>query len=98
MTARAPAKASPVVARKVEAVLAEYLKVKPAEVSPRSLMVEDLAVDSLIAAELLIELENAFDVEFGLEAVERLMDVKTVGDLSAVVAASIGKRSNRTAP
>ncbi|MEA2646680.1 MAG: Phosphopantetheine attachment site [Chloroflexota bacterium] len=95
--ARAQAKTPPAVAKKVQGVLVDFLKVKPGEVTPASALVEDLGMDSLVAAELLIEIENAFDVEFGLEAVEELMAVQTVGDLSAVVAARTARGANRAA-
>ncbi len=53
-------------------------------VTPETSLVRDLGLDSLAAMDLLMSVEDRFDVSIPLNA---LPEIETVGDLSAVIAA-----------
>ena len=74
---------------KVEATLARLrelvasqLGVDPGEVVPEARILDDLGADSLDVVELVMALEDAFDIEVPDEDVEGLL---TVGDVAAYV-------------
>jgi acyl carrier protein len=69
-------------AQKVVAILAEQLGVKPEEISPEQMIVEDLGADSLDVVELVMGVEEGFGVAIADEDAEC---VRTVGDLSDLV-------------
>lgn len=62
---------------KVRSICAEQLSVEPAEVKPESNFQNDLGADSLDTVELVMALEEAFDIEIPDEAAEGII---TVGD------------------
>jgi acyl carrier protein len=62
---------------KVRSIVAEQLSVEAAEVKPESNFQNDLGADSLDTVELVMALEEAFDVEIPDEAAE---GIATVGD------------------
>jgi acyl carrier protein len=62
---------------KVKEVVAEQLSVSPDEVKPESKFVEDLGADSLDVVELVMALEEAFDIEIPEDQSE---NIKTVAD------------------
>ncbi len=59
-------------------VIAEQLKIDPAQVKPESRLVEDLHADSLDIVELVMELENAFDIQIPDEEMPNLSTVQDV--------------------
>lgn len=61
-------------------LVASQLGVEPAEVVPEARILEDLGADSLDVVELVMALEEAFDLEVPDEDVERL---QTIGDVAA---------------
>ena len=61
----------------VKEVIAEQLNVEPDEVNDDSSFVDDLGADSLDLVELVMALEDNFDMKIPDEAVE---SIKTVGD------------------
>jgi acyl carrier protein len=63
---------------KVRSILCQQLDVEEDQVSMESNIVEDLNADSLDLVDLLMSLEDEFDVEVPDEMVE---NIKTVGDL-----------------
>ena len=63
---------------KVREILVSQLDVEESEISMESNLVEDLKADSLDLVDLLMSLEDEFDVEVPDEEIE---NVKTVGDL-----------------
>jgi acyl carrier protein len=65
----------------------ELLKLDPARVTEQATWAEDLEADSLDLTELVMALEDRFDIEVPEEALE---DVKTVGDAADVVVAQLG--------
>jgi acyl carrier protein len=62
---------------KVRDIIVERLKVDPSEVTPDAAFVEDLRADSLDIVEMVMKLEETFDITIPDEDVEKL---RTVGD------------------
>jgi acyl carrier protein len=62
---------------KVKKIIAEKLGVDPSEVVPEASFVDDLGADSLDLVELIMSMEEAFEVEISDEDAENL---KTVQD------------------
>jgi acyl carrier protein len=67
---------------KVRNILAEQLGVDLVEVSPDARILDDLGADSLDVVELVMSLEEAFDIEIPDEDVEEL---RTVADVERYV-------------
>ena len=63
---------------KIKSIIAEQLGVKPEEVTPTAYFVDDLGSDSLDIVELIMALEEEFNVEIPDEDAEKM---KTVGDV-----------------
>ena len=61
----------------VKALIAEELEVEEGQISMDSLIVDDLGADSLDVVELIMRLEEKFDVEIPDEDAEK---IQTVGD------------------
>ena len=66
------------VLEKVIDIIAEELSVDPSEITEDSNLVEDLDADSLAVVDLVMSIEDAFDVEIPDTEVENL---KTVGEI-----------------
>lgn len=62
---------------KIKGIIAEQLGVKPEEVTPNASFVDDLGADSLDTVELIMALEEEFNIEIPDEDAEKM---KTVGD------------------
>jgi acyl carrier protein len=67
---------------KVREIVAEQLSVDAAEVTEKSNFQNDLGADSLDTVELVMALEEAFDIEIPDEAAEK---IATVGDAVAYI-------------
>lgn len=65
------------VEEKIKAIIAEQLGVKPEEVTPQASFIDDLGADSLDTVELIMALEEEFNVEIPDEDAEKMA---TVGD------------------
>ena len=65
------------VADKVKSIIAEQLGVKIEEVKPEASFIDDLGADSLDTVELIMALEEEFNVEIPDEDAEKIV---TVGD------------------
>ena len=63
---------------KVKSILAEQLNVKADKVKPESRIVEDLGADSLDVVEMLMSVEDKFDVSV---SDEEAVTLKTVNDI-----------------
>ena len=63
---------------KIKTIIAEQLGVKPEEVTAKASFVDDLGADSLDTVELIMALEEEFNIEIPDEAAEKL---RTVGDV-----------------
>lgn len=66
------------VLQQVIEVVVEQLGVDAADVKPESRFIEDLGADSLDTVELLMALEEKFDVEIEEEAAEKLTKVEDI--------------------
>jgi acyl carrier protein len=69
----------------------ELLKLDPAVVTEDATWAEDLEADSLDLTELVMALEDHFEVEVPEDALE---NVKTVGDAADVVLAAVGANAS----
>ncbi|MFC4617312.1 acyl carrier protein [Camelliibacillus cellulosilyticus] len=63
---------------KVKKIVADRLDVDEADVKPEASFKEDLEADSLDVVELVMELEDEFDLEISDEEAEKIL---TVGDV-----------------
>ena len=68
---------------RVRRILATHLDVDPGRLSPDTRLGDDLCVDSLTAVELLMVLEDEFDIAL---PEQETADLRTYGDLVTVVA------------
>lgn len=66
----------------VKAVVVEQLNVNEGEVKPESKFVDDLGADSLDVVELVMALEEKFEIEIPDEEAEK---IQTVGDVVAYI-------------
>ncbi len=66
------------VAEKIKAILSEQLDIEADEIALDSDIAEDLGADSLDVVDLIMTLEDEFEVEISDDVIE---SVKTVGDL-----------------
>jgi len=67
---------------RIRTIIAEQFGVNMAEVSPDSSIIDDLGADSLDVVELVMTLEDEFDIEVSDEAAESIRtiaDVRTTG-------------------
>jgi acyl carrier protein len=65
------------VEEKIKGIISEQLGVKPEEVTPEASFIDDLGADSLDTVELIMALEEEFNVEIPDEDAEKMT---TVGD------------------
>jgi acyl carrier protein len=65
---------------KVKKIIAEKLSVDLSEVVPEASFVDDLGADSLDLVELIMSMEEEFDVEISDEDAEQLVTVKDAID------------------
>ena len=61
---------------KVRMIIVEQLGVAPAEVTVEASFLEDLGADSLETAELVMALEEEFDIEIMYEDAEKIVKVQ----------------------
>ncbi|MDO4267806.1 MAG: acyl carrier protein [Eubacteriales bacterium] len=62
---------------KLQEIIAEVLNVEPEEITMETTFVEDLGADSLDIFQIVMGIEEAFDIEIPTEAAEQIV---TVGD------------------
>ncbi|MBQ1331334.1 MAG: acyl carrier protein [Lachnospiraceae bacterium] len=67
---------------KVRDIIADQLSIDPAQIVPEATFTEDLGADSLDAVEMVMAVEEEFDISVPDEALE---SIKTVADLLALV-------------
>ena len=65
---------------KIKKIIAEKLSVDLDEVIPEASFVDDLGADSLDLVELIMSMEEEFDIEISDEQAEKLLTVKDVLD------------------
>lgn len=63
---------------KVKSIVADQLDVEEEKVTAEAVITDDLGADSLDVVDLVMSIEEEFDIEIPDEAVE---DIKTVGDI-----------------
>jgi acyl carrier protein len=73
---------------KVRNILAEQLGVDLGEVTPDARILDDLGADSLDVVEMVMSIEEAFDIEVPDEDVEEL---RTVSDVERYVTRAVGE-------
>lgn len=62
---------------KLKKIIAEVLNVDPEEITPETTFIEDLGADSLDVFQIVMGLEDEFDIEIPAEKVEK---ITTVGE------------------
>jgi len=67
---------------RIRTIVVEQLGVEPAEVTPNASILDDLGADSLDVVELVMALEEEFDIEVPDEAVE---SIRTIADMERYV-------------
>lgn len=70
----------PAVEEKVKQIIVEQLGVDESEVTPKAAFVDDLGADSLDIVELVMALEEAFDLEIPDEDAEKIRTVQDACD------------------
>lgn len=65
---------------RVKKIVVEQLDVEPEKVVPNGSFTEDLGADSLDIVELVMALEEEFDIEIPDEAAEKILTVQEVVD------------------
>jgi acyl carrier protein len=68
------------VIEKVKQIVSEQLGVDEAEVTPSASFIDDLGADSLDQVELVMALEEAFNMEVGDEDAEKILTVQNAID------------------
>ena len=63
------------VEEKIKSIIAEQLGVEPEEVTPQASFIDDLGADSLDTVELIMALEEEFNVEIPDEDAEKMTTV-----------------------
>jgi acyl carrier protein len=71
------------IAEQVKKIIADKLSVKLEEVVPEASFVDDLGADSLDLVELIMSIEEEFDVEISDEDAEKLITVQDAMDYIA---------------
>jgi acyl carrier protein len=74
---------------RVKKIIVEQLAVDSAEVIPQAQFVQDLGADSLDTVELVMALEEEFDIEIPDEDAEK---IKTVGEAVRYITEKAGKK------
>lgn len=68
---------------KVRKIIADKLSVDPAEVVPEATFVDDLGADSLDLVELIMSMEEEFDIEISDDDSEKMIKVQDAYDYIA---------------
>lgn len=72
---------------KLKAIIAEVLNVDEEEISMNTTFVDDLGADSLDIFQIIMGLEEEFDIEISNEEAEKIV---TVGDAVEQIKAAVG--------
>lgn len=72
---------------KLQMIIAQVLNVDAAEVMPSTTFTDDLGADSLDVYQILLGVEEAFDIEISQEEAEQIV---TVGDAVELIQKRIG--------
>ena len=71
---------------KVKALLVEELSINPDDITPTAELVNDLGINSLELADLVLLCEEKFDIEIGDDVVHKFITVGDVADYLAEAA------------
>ena len=71
----------------IKKMIAEQLKVDPAEIKPESRLIEDLRADSANIMVMIMDLEDQFGITV---EDDQIMKLRTVGDVAEYVAKAKG--------
>ena len=63
---------------KIINVLTECLNVKPSQIVPEAYIIDDLGADSLDTVEIVMRLEEAFDIQIEDEESEKMFKVQDI--------------------
>ena len=72
---------------KLQKIIAEVLNVDTEEVTPETTFVDDLGADSLDVFQIMMGIEEEFDIEIPNEKAEKIV---SVGDAAAAIRNAIG--------
>jgi acyl carrier protein len=72
----------------IQKIIAHQLKIKPSEALPQAHIQKDLGAESLDAMEIIMNIEEAFDIDIPDEQARK---VQTVQDITAYVEALVKK-------
>lgn len=65
---------------KLQKIIADVLNVDPNEVTPEATFVDDLGADSLDVFQIIMGIEEEFDIEISHESAEKINTVKDAVD------------------
>ena len=65
---------------RIKSIIVEQLGVNEDQVSPDAKLMEDLGADSLDAVELIMEIEEAFEIEIPEEEAEKLTTLNKIAE------------------
>ena len=71
---------------KLQGIIAEVLNIEPEEVTMAATFVDDLGADSLDIFQIIMGIEEEFDIEIPTEAAEKIV---TVGDAAEQIRTSL---------
>lgn len=66
---------------KLKKVIAEVLNVDPEEITPESTFMDDLGADSLDVFQIIMGIEEEFDIEIAAEQAEKITTVEEAVEL-----------------
>ena len=72
---------------KLQSIIAEVMNVDPDEVTPETTFVDDLGADSLDVFQIIMGIEEEFDIEIPNEKIEKIV---SVGDAADAIKNTIG--------
>ena len=72
---------------KLQGIIAEVLNVDADEMTPDTTLVDDLGADSLDVFQIIMGIEEEFDIEIPQEKAEKIV---SVGDAAEAIKAAIG--------
>ena len=72
---------------KLQAIIADVLNVSPETITPDTTFVDDLGADSLDIFQIIMGIEEEFDIEIPQEKAEKIV---SVGDAAEAIKTAIG--------